>query len=124
MLPLILIVDDKPEIAKVIAMFLTSSYRSKTYTSGHEAIDALKTSNELPSLIISDVRMPDMDGYEFIRALKNNHLTEPIPIMVLSSIESSADKIRLLEMGAADFVLKPFNPEELKLRIGQLLLKK
>lgn len=121
MLPLILIVDDKPEIAKVIAMFLSSSYRTKTQNSGREAIELLKETEEIPALIISDVRMPDMDGYEFIRALKNDRRTESIRIIILSSVDSSADKIRLLDMGADDFILKPFNPEEIKIRVGKLL---
>lgn len=124
MLPLILIVDDKPEIARVISMFLRSSYRTHIALGGRQAVEYLEESKEAPDLIISDVRMPDMDGYEFIRAVKNNPSTSNVPIIVLSSVESSADRIRLLEMGASDFVLKPFNPEELKIRIGKLLLHK
>lgn len=123
MLPLILIVDDKPEIARVISMFLRSSYSTHIALGGSQAIEYLEKSKEAPDLIISDVRMPDMDGYEFIRAVKNNPSTNNVPIIVLSSVESSADRIRLLEMGASDFVLKPFNPEELKVRIGKLLLR-
>lgn len=124
MLPLILIVDDKPEISRVISMFLRSSYRTQIANGGREAIEAIAASKEAPDLIISDVRMPDMDGYEFIREVKNHPSTHNVPIIVLSSIESAADRVQLLEMGASDFVLKPFNPEELKVRIGRLLLNK
>lgn len=118
--PLIMIVDDKPQIAKVISMFLRQWYRTEHCINGREALDRLST-GERPSLIISDINMPDMDGYELIRRLRSNAELSAIPVIVLSSVESSADRIALLEMGAADFMLKPFNPEELRLRIKRLV---
>lgn len=118
--PLILIVDDKPEIAKVISMFLRQWYRTEYCRNGVDALARL-SQGELPSLIVSDVNMPDMDGYELLRRLKSSDRLAQIPLFVLSSIESSADRIALLEMGAADFLLKPFNPEELRLRIKRLI---
>lgn len=121
MLPLILIVDDKEEIARIIAMYLRSVYRTQHCNDGKMALQWLAQTDELPNLIISDVRMPDMDGYELLRNLKSDSRLEALPVIILSSIESSADRIRLLEMGAVDFIVKPFNPEELRLRIWHIL---
>lgn len=121
MLPLILIVDDKEEIARIISMYLRSHYRTQHCNDGQAALDWLSQAAELPNLIISDVRMPDMDGYELLRRLKSDSRLKALPVIILSSIESSADRIRLLEMGAVDFIVKPFNPEELRLRIGHIL---
>lgn len=120
MKPLILIVDDKPEIAKIISMFLRTWYRTEYCNNGVAALERLHA-GELPSLIVSDINMPDMDGYELLRRIQANEWLANIPVLVLSSIESSADRIVLLEMGAADFLLKPFNPEELRLRIKRLI---
>lgn len=118
--PLIMIVDDKQEIAKVISMFLRSWYRTEYCNNGVAALERLRT-GERPALIVSDINMPDMDGYELLRRLKENPNFSTIPLIVLSSVESSADRIALLDMGADDFMLKPFNPEELRLRIKRLV---
>lgn len=83
----------------------------------------LLTLNEgnIPDLIISDIRMPLMTGDEFLRYMKNNELFKSIPIVMLSSEESTTERIRLLEEGAEDYILKPFNPLELKVRIKKII---
>ena len=83
----------------------------------------LKQQNEgnVPDLIISDIRMPLMTGDEFLRYMKNNELFKSIPIVMLSSEESTTERIRLLEEGAEDYILKPFNPLELKIRIKKII---
>ena len=75
----------------------------------------------IPDLIISDIRMPLMTGDEFLRYMKNNELFKSIPIVMLSSEESTTERIRLLEEGAEDYILKPFNPLELKVRIKKII---
>ena len=75
----------------------------------------------IPDLIISDVNMPEMDGRTFLKQLKASSTFNFIPVIILSSLESSNDRIELLEAGASDFVLKPFNPQELKIRVRNLL---
>ena len=104
----ILIVDDKPEIAKVITIQLSKDYDVHAEGNPIEALAWMHAGN-IPDLIISDENMPEMDGRTFI------------PVIILSSLESSNDRIELLEAGAADFVLKPFNPQELKIRVRNLL---
>jgi DNA-binding response OmpR family regulator len=74
-----------------------------------------------PDLIILDLRMPEMNGDEFLIYLKKNGLYKDIPVVVLSGEESSDIRIKMLELGAEDFILKPFNPMELKIRIKKVL---
>ena len=85
-----------------------------------KAIDWLNEGN-VPDLIISDIRMPLMRGYEFLRYMKANELFKSIPIVMLSSEESTTERIKLLEEGAEDYILKPFNPLELKIRIKKII---
>lgn len=118
---LILLVDDKPEIAKIIMLYLSSTYNVKYAENPIKAIQWLKDGN-IPDVIISDLNMPEMSGEEFLCYLKANQLFSHIPVLILSSVESSSNRIRLFEEGAADFVLKPFNPEELRVRVKRLLI--
>lgn len=116
----ILIVDDKPEIAKIIMLYLSTLYDLKYVENPIKAISWLNEGN-MPDGIISDLNMPEMNGEEFLCYLKNNELFNHIPVLILSSIDSSANRIRLFEEGVEDFILKPFNPEELKVRIKRML---
>lgn len=88
-----------------------------------DPIKALEWLNEgnLPDLIISDIRMPHMRGNEFLYYLKGNELLKHIPVVMLSSEESTTERIHLLEAGAADYILKPFNPLELRARIKKYI---
>lgn len=116
----ILLVDDKPEIAKIIMLYLSSTYKVHYAENPIKAINWLNEGN-MPDGIISDLNMPEMSGEEFLCYLKANQLFSHIPVLILSSVESSANRIRLFEEGAEDFVLKPFNPEELRVRVKRLL---
>lgn len=118
----ILIVDDKPEIAKVIKIHLSSDYNVYYVDNPIKAISWMQEGN-LPDLIISDVYMPEMNGHEFLLYLKASSLYNKIPVIILSSMESSGERICMLEDGAADFILKPFNPQELKIRVRNILRK-
>lgn len=116
----VLIVDDKESIAKVITIYLGEEYDVVFFDNPVKAIAWLETNN-MPDLILSDIRMPLMTGDEFLAYLKNNELFKTIPVVILSSEDSSAQRIKLLELGAEDFILKPFNPAELKVRIKKAL---
>ena len=74
-----------------------------------------------PNLIVLDIWMPGMSGDEFLSFIKQNGLYKDIPVLILSGEESSDFRIKMLEEGAADFILKPFNPQELKVRIRKVL---
>jgi len=112
----VLLVDDKQEIAKIIMLYLSSTYKVSYKENPLKAIAWLQEGN-LPDLIISDLNMPEMSGEEFLVYLKAND----IPVLILSSVESSSNRIRLFEEGAEDFILKPFNPEELRVRVKRIL---
>ena len=116
----ILIVDDKPEIAKVITIQLSKDYNVHSEGNPIEALAWMHAGN-IPDLIISDVNMPEMDGRTFLKQLKASSTFNIIPVIILSSLESSNDRSELMEAGASDFVLKPFNPQELKIRVRNLL---
>ena len=116
----ILLVDDKAYIGKVLSMSLGKEYDFVYCEDPLKAIDWLHEGNE-PDLIISDIRMPKMTGSEFLHYLKSNELFKHIPVMMLSSEESTTERIRLLEEGAVDYILKPFNPMELKVRLKKFI---
>ena len=118
----ILIVDDKPVIAKVIKIQLSNDYNVHYYPNPIEALNWM-AEGHIPDLIISDVYMPQMNGHEFLLYLKGSSLYKHIPVIVLSSMGNSGERVEMLEDGADDFILKPFNPQELKIRVRNTIRK-
>lgn len=116
----ILILDDKEAIGKILINYLSDLYDCVYYNNPLDGIRRLEEGN-IPDLIILDLRMPFMTGDEFLFYIKNNELFKSVPVVVLSSEDSSADRIRLLENGVEDYILKPFNPLELKVRLKRIL---
>ena len=109
----IFVVDDKDMIGKIIMACLGRDYDCR-YLEQMEAGD-------LPDLIISDIRMPDMRGDEFLHAVKSHERFRHIRMVMLSSEDSTSERIQLLQDGAEDYIVKPFNPMELKVRIEKFL---
>lgn len=116
----ILLVDDKVTIGRVLKIYLGTEYDLEYFEDPIKALEWLNEGN-LPDLIISDIRMPHMRGNEFLYYLKGNELLKHIPVVMLSSEESTTERIHLLEAGAADYILKPFNPLELRARIKKYI---
>lgn len=116
----ILIIDDKIAIAKIISVYLSEEFDITYFNTPVKAIQWLFEGNR-PDLIILDIRMPEMNGDEFLTYIKRNGLFKDIPVVVLSGEENSDIRIKMLETGADDFILKPFNPMELKIRIRKVL---
>ncbi len=116
----ILIVDDKPSISRLIVQFLSKTYDVTTKEDGLEALSWLQ-SGSIPDLIITDLQMPNLDGFELITRVKESGLFRDVPIIVLSSKDSSTDRIACLKAGAEDYLVKPFNPEELQIRLERIL---
>lgn len=116
----IMLIDDKETIAKVLFVYLSADYDCIYFETPVKAIDWL-TDGNIPDLIITDLRMPEMRGDEFLSYIKNNQLFKFVPVVILSSEDSSTERIRLLENGAEDYIIKPFNPMELKIRINKIL---
>lgn len=116
----ILLVDDKASIGKVLSVYLGRENELICCTDAVEAMEWLNGDN-IPSLIITDIYMPHISGNEFLTYLKSNELWKDIPVVILSAEDSSTERIRLFEAGAADYIQKPFNPMELKLRVKRLM---
>ena len=116
----ILILDDKETIAKVLSIYLMSDYDVQWLPDGLQGVKWLQAGNT-PDLIISDIRMPGMRGDDFLEWIKQNELFRHIPVIMLSSEDSTSERIRLLEIGAVDYIVKPFNPMELKIRVKKIL---
>ena len=116
----ILLVDDKATIGRVLKIYLGTEYDLEYFESPLKALEWLNEGN-VPDLIISDIHMPHMRGNEFLYYLKGNELFKHIPVVMLSSEESTTERINLLNAGAEDYILKPFNPMELKARIKKYL---
>ncbi len=118
--PLILVVDDEIDTLDVISMMLdTLGYRTITAMDGRAALEIILSNP--PDLIISDVLMPEMDGFELCRRVKENRLTRLIPVVLLTGLGSSEDRIQGIEAGADDFISKPFQHAELRARVSSLL---
>jgi DNA-binding response OmpR family regulator len=118
----LLVVDDKSSISNLLVQFLSNQYSVETKEDGLEALTWLQQGN-IPDVVITDLQMPNMDGVELIKRMKESGYFKNIPIIVLSSKDSSADRVQCLKLGADDYVVKPFNPEELSIRIEKVLLR-
>ena len=118
--PKILIVDDNPLNTKLISsMLATGAYETITAMEGKTAVR--KTRSEQPDLILMDIMMPVMDGYEATEILKQDPETKDIPIIMITALDGSEDKLRGLEAGADEFLNKPVNAAELMARAKSLL---
>ncbi|MBN1219585.1 MAG: response regulator transcription factor [Anaerolineae bacterium] len=118
-LPRILVVDDDPEVARTIEASLRKYYKVFVVYSGVEAIKEAR--RHLPDLIVLDVLMPDMDGLETCHQLRIDPALEDVPILFLTALGRPEDRVAGLRAGADDYLTKPFNLEELHLRIRAIL---
>ncbi len=114
--PTILIVDDTPENIALISSLLKGAYRTKVATEGETAL-RLASINGQPDLILLDVMMPGMDGYEVCRRLKENPKTADIPVIFLTARSDVEDERRGLELGAVDYIAKPISPPIVTARV-------
>lgn len=115
--PLILIVDDTPTNIQILAESLRSEYRIKVAVSGKAALDVVARQGA-PDLILLDVMMPDMDGYEVCTRLKQNAESSSIPVIFVTAMSEAADEERGLKLGAVDYISKPFHLPIVKARIN------
>jgi two-component system KDP operon response regulator KdpE len=115
--PLILAVDDEQGILLLLKLELTAQgYHVLTASNGEEALDIVES--QRPDLVLLDIMMPDMTGIEVMRSIREH---SSVPIILLTAKDSSADKVQGLGLGADDYVVKPFSPDEVSARIAAVL---
>jgi len=116
----ILVVDDEPEAVELVEFNLKGAgYEVSTASDGAEALN--KARRIQPNLVILDVMMPEIDGMEVCKLMRRDPATSSIPIIMLTAKASEVDRVLGLELGADDYVVKPFSPRELVLRVKKLL---
>ena len=116
----ILVVEDNIEIAGMLAeYFEAQGYEVITTAWGEKALDLAK--DVLPDLVVLDIHLPDIDGYEVCRRLRGDRHTENIPIIFLTERKKRIDRLSGLELGAVDYITKPFDIQELRLRVRNAL---
>lgn len=112
----VLVVDDTPENLRLMSeILLSNGYRVRAAPSGYLALKTVAI--ELPDLILLDVKMPDMDGYEVCRRLKSEERSRMVPVIFISALDETADKVRAFRAGGVDYVTKPFQREEILARV-------
>jgi DNA-binding response OmpR family regulator len=112
----ILVVEDDLDISKMLRLYFDSQgYEVLTVVRGNDALEMCR--KKQPNVVVLDIMLPDMDGYDVCRELRSNLRTSHIPIIFLTQRDDRSDKIAGLELGADDYVTKPFDIEELKLRV-------
>jgi diguanylate cyclase (GGDEF)-like protein len=118
--PVVLLVDDSVDVHRLLQARLRHEQVTMVGTTkACEAVDLAKTSK--PATILLDLDMPEIDGFEVLRALKDNPATNNIPVIVLSGLQSSEDKVTAFDLGATDYVTKPFDLAELRARLRAAL---
>ncbi len=121
--PLILIVDDNATVVELLKSQLKPfQYRLDTAMDGEEALDKIR--RQPPDLILLDLMMPRISGFEICRRIKSEKHTQFIPIIVITALTEQGDKLKAIELGADDFLVKPINRLELTTRIKSLLRMK
>ncbi len=116
----ILVVDDEPDILSVLVYHLSrEGYRVTTAVNGQGALTTAQA--EHPDLIILDLMLPGMDGYEVLQRLRKADRTESIPVILLTARREEEERVKGFEVGADDYITKPFSARELTLRVEALL---
>ncbi len=118
----ILMVEDDEDIADLVAFNLErQGWKTQTFQNGREGLAAIQQS--VPDLVILDIMLPGMDGLSVYRAMKENPLTAAIPVLFLTARAQLEDRLAGLQLGADDYMTKPFSPKELVLRVRNILAR-
>lgn len=119
----LLVVDDEPAICLILEHYFSADYHVVLTANGQEALTWLSGAPRLDA-VIADYEMPLMDGLAFVKHLRANPRYQDVPLLMLSGHLDSNHKIQCLRHGADDYLVKPFNPEELHLRLQNLLRRR
>ena len=119
----ILVIDDEPDLRELVRVNLDQAgYSVETASSGREALHALRRS--APDLVVLDLMLPDISGTELCRKIRSDSALADIPVIMLTAKAAEVDRVVGFELGADDYVTKPFSPRELALRIGAVLRRR
>jgi len=118
----LLVVDDEPVIQLILKRYFDDDYTVVAQSNGLDALRWLQNGNQVDA-IVADYDMPVMNGPAFIEQLRNSLVHRHVPLIMLSGKDETSNKIQCLRQGADDYMVKPFNPEELELRL-QIMLRK
>jgi CheY-like chemotaxis protein len=120
MMKQVLIVDDATFFRSILENFLKPRYEVIVKGDGLEALMWLQDGN-MPNLIVADLKMPNVDGYELVKQLRDSILYKDIPVIVLSSSEDKNEYTKFYDLGIHEFIIKPFNPEDLESKIAKII---
>ena len=115
----LLALDDELSILKILDFYSNKNYTVVAKQNGKDALEWMQQ-GVIPDVIIADVNMPEINGLDFIRQIRASGFFKNVPLIMLSGNEGTSDKIKCLKAGADDYVIKPFNPEELEARIENI----
>lgn len=115
----LLAVDDEQSILMIIDFVFGKKFNVVQKSNGMEAMTYMNEGN-IPDIIIADLNMPEMDGFEFIQNIRASGFYRNVPLIMLSGNEDTKDKVKALKAGADDYLVKPFNPDELDARIENI----
>ncbi|MEN8241082.1 MAG: response regulator [Chloroflexota bacterium] len=121
-MPAILVIEDDLDVAEMLdSYFRIQGYHVKTVNWGEDGLKSAKA--DCPDLVILDIRLPDIDGFEVAKRLRANRSTAAVPIIFLTEKRQRQDRLRGLEVGGDDYITKPFDIQELRLRVRNALLR-
>ena len=116
----ILVVDDEPDIIALVAYHLArAGYRVSTASTGLEALQAAR--EEQPAMVVLDLMLPELSGFDVLERMRADRALEDIPVLMLTARREEQDRVQGLSLGADDYLVKPFSPQELVLRVRNIL---
>jgi DNA-binding response OmpR family regulator len=116
----LIIIEDDLAIKTLLSTVLEYNFTVTAFDNGLDALSYLQQGN-IPDIIITDLNTPELNGFELLSQIKDSSFFKGIPVIILSGEEGSETRIKCLEAGADDYILKPFNPRELEVRINVIL---
>jgi len=116
----VLLVDDEVAMVWLLTNYLSDFFEVVTKTDGQEALQWLQAGNS-PDVIVLDINMPNLNGYDLLAKVRATTAWKDVPVIMLSAMEKTSEKIKSFQLGANDYVVKPFNPAELKARLSIIL---
>ncbi|BAV10244.1 Response regulator receiver domain-containing protein [Filimonas lacunae] len=120
--PKLFIIEDDPSIQMVLSKFLSKTFELNVFGSAADALSFLHQGS-IPDIIISDLNIPEISGLELLKQVKSSGFFKDIPVVMLSGEDNSETRIKCYEAGAEDYIVKPFSPKELEVRL-KLILKR